>query len=595
MEFKYIVFIICTILLLLLFLKEIKRNNKTNLSLRIVASIFMVISFAFLIAPLTYQTVNEQSVNELNIITAGTNTDSIAKIKGEKFDLDSSLFSDKKRLKIKHIEDLGYYLQENKDIKKVNIFGYGLDEAQLNQLHDYQISFHPATIPSGVISASWQNKIKETENLNVQGVYNNISDEDIKLKLFGLGANLDSIIVKANSKSNFSFNNQPKLAGKAIYKLIGLKGKDTLTADPIPFEVEGKQPIQILILASFPDFEYKFLKNWLYEKQYQVIFRSQISRDKFSSDFLNTKAVNVSSINQALLKQTEVLLIDEDEMSAISVGEKTAINAAVSNGMGLIIRVTNAKPNTNSPKYGRYEVSGAAATAISIDGVDKDIKLSELPFPQTLFLETTPSEQSLFRSVAGKSVVNIQLDGMGKILINSLASTYQWVLAGKQTDYALFWSTLFSKASRKEYRGESFEFSPQFLNIGSNASLLVNLSGSKVPSLAFNDIKLNPKQNIELPFKWEATFWPTITGWNNLTINGLAEHVFVYQPYDWLTLKNTIKINLNIDFSTHQLHKRSALKLTTEEVTQEISKWWFYIIFLLAGAYLWYEQRFLAN
>lgn len=595
MEFNNIVFIICAILALLLIFKEVRRNNKANLIWRILASLFMVISFALLIVPINYQTTKEHTAAELNIITEGTDIDTITNIKGDKFDLDSNQFLSQKSLKIKHIEDLAYYLKENSDLKKVNIYGYGLDEQQLKQLKGYQVSFHPATLPLGVISANWQKKIRETESLNVTGFYHNTSNTAIQLKLYGLGTDLDSIIVQANSKSAFLFSNQPKQAGKAIYQLIALKGKDTLSVEKVPFEVVAKQPIQVLILASFPDFEYKFLKNWLYEKQYQVVFRSQISKGKYSSDFLNTTAVDVSRINAALLKKMDVLVMDEDEMSAISPIERISINEAVSNGMGLILRLTNPKPNANSPKYGRYEIPSASAAAINISAATGHLKFSELPFPQTLFLETTPSEQTLFKLANGKSVVNIQLNGMGKMLISSLAATYQWELAGKKTDYALFWSAMFLKASRKELKNQSIELFPQFLSVGNTARLVASLVDTKVPSLAFNDIKLSPKQNMELPFKWDAVFWPTIAGWNTLTVNNVIENAFVYEQTDWVALKNANKLNLNLNFSTRKLAKELNLKVTEQKVNEEFSKWWFYLIFIAAVAYLWYEQRFLAN
>lgn len=595
MKFNEIVCLICAILLLLLIFKEVRRVSKVNLIWRVLASVLLVVSFALLIVPINYQTTKEHASAELNLITEGADIATIAKIKGEKYDLDSNQFLSQKSLKIKHIEDLAYYLKENIDIKKVNIYGYGLDEHQLKQLEGYQTVFHPAAMPLGVISANWQKKIRETENITISGLYHNTSNTSIKLKLYGLGTDLDSTIVEANSKSAFSFSNQPKQAGKAIYQLIALKGKDTLTAEKVPFEVVAKQPIQILILASFPDFEYKFLKNWLYEKQYQVVFRSQISKDKYSSDFLNTKSVDVNRINANLLKKMDVLVMDEDEMSAISPTERISINEAVSNGMGLILRLTNPKPSSSSPKYGRYEIPSATATALNISAVKENLKLNELPFPQTLFLETSPNEQPLFKSATGKSVVNIQLNGMGKVLISSLAATYQWELAGKKTDYALFWSAMFLKASRKELKNQSIELIPQFLQVGNSARLITTLGDTKVPSLAFNDIKLSPKQNMELPFKWDAVFWPIIAGWNTLTVNNLTENVFVYDKTDWAASKNVNKLNLNSNFSTLQSTEQIDLKVSEQQVTEEFSKWWFYLIFIVAAAYLWYEQRFLAN
>lgn len=595
MKFNDIVLIICAILALFLVFKEVRRNSKVNLTWRILASLLMVISFALLIVPINYQTIKKQITEELNIITEGTDADTIANIKGDKYDLDSNQFLSQKSLRIKHIEDLAYYLKDHNDIKKVNIYGYGLDGQQLKQLEGYQVAFHPASLPQGVVSASWQKKIRATENLNVEGIYNNTSNAAVKLKLYGLGTDLDSTVINANSKANFSFNNQPKQAGKAIYQLIALKGKDTVTAEKVPFEVVAKQPIQVLILASFPDFEYKFLKNWLYEKQYQVVFRSQISKDKYSSDFLNTTSVDVNRINATLLKKMDVLVMDEDEMSAILPTERISINEAVNNGMGLILRLTNPKPNANSPKYGRYEIPSATATALNIGAVKENLKLNELPFPQTLFLEASLNEQILFKSATGKSVVNMQLNGMGKILISSLAATYQWELAGKKTDYAAFWSAMFLEAAKKEVKNQSIELFPQFINVGNKVRVIASLSDTKVPSLFFNDIKLNPKQNMELPFKWDAVFWSTNAGWNVLTVNGVTNNSFIYEEGDWAVLKNADRLRLNSNFSNRQLNQKVDLKVTEQKVTEEFSKWWFYLIFILAAAYLWYEQRFLAN
>ncbi len=595
MEFKYIVFIICTVIALLFMIMEIKRKNKTNIFWRILASLCLVLSFAFLIVPITYQTVIKQPKAELNLLTAGTDLKVIEAIKGVKYALDSTLFSERKHLKIKPMEDLSYYLQENKEVKKINIYGYGLDEVQLAQLQGYQLSFHPSPTPAGINSVTWQKKIKETENLIVQGVYNNTLNQDVKLKLFGLGANLDSTIVKANSKSNFSFNNQPKLSGKAVYQVIATKGKDTISADQLAFQVLPKQKLQVLILASFPDFEYKFLKTWLYEKQYQVVFRSQITKDKYTSSFLNTKAVAVSQINQKLLNEMDVLLIDEDEMSAISAGERIAIYTAVSNGMGLIIRLTNPKAAANIPTYGRYIVPSTAALGIQLKAVNENMKFDDLPFPQTLFLEETPNDQALFKSKTGKAVVKTQLNGKGKIIISSLASTYQWELAGKKGDYALFWSSLFLKAAKKEVINQSLTYSPQFLTVGSSASLIINLKTDGVPTIAFNAITLNPNQNMELPFRWNAMFWPTLIGWNEVKINNTSESIFIYPKTDWEALRNTQKLNLNISYASQHKIDQKLVKVAIVKVQQEVSKWWFFVVFLCAAAYLWFEQRFLTN
>jgi hypothetical protein len=45
------------------------------------------------------------------------------------------------------------------------------------------------------------------------------------------------------------------------------------------------------MLSASPDFESKFLKNWLSENGYAVALRSAISKDKFNSEYINIKPV----------------------------------------------------------------------------------------------------------------------------------------------------------------------------------------------------------------------------------------------------------------------------------------------------------------
>ena len=595
MEFKYYVIIACSILGVFLVYKEISRINKSQLVWRLFASLVMVLSFSFLIIPITYTVRKEEPIHELNLITEGIVPDSLAKLTAQKYSLDFSLHSAKKGASVKFIEDLAYHLQEHPELKKVNIYGYGLKEKELSLLKNYKVSFHASAFPSGINSASWQKKIKATENLEVQGIYNNPTNQNVKLKFYGMGSTLDSAIIKANTKVKFSFNTQPKQMGKAVHQIIALQGNDTLAVESIPFEVTPKKQFRVLMLASFPDFEYKFLKKWLYENQYPVIFRSQISKDKYSSDFLNTKATDVNQIRASLLKQIDVLIMDEDEFSAITTAERSAIDAAVSEGMGLVMRLSNAKPNGSSQRFKRVEITSATAKTLQVNSIDHQLKLAELPFVQTLYLEPTPNEQPLFNASNGKTVVNSGLKGIGKVVVSSISSTYQWELSGEKTAYAKFWSAILANTGRKENATPSYELIPSFLTLAEEARLIVSVDDSKIPSLQFNQIELAPKQNMELPFKWDGKFWPLQAGWNKLSINQQTENIFVFKKADWKSLKNTEKLNATLNFVENQSSADLDLKKVEYSGEDELSKWWFFALFLLSASFLWYEQRFLQS
>ncbi|RLJ80085.1 hypothetical protein [Pedobacter alluvionis] len=592
MEFKYIAVLVGLVLLVFLLYKEIRRANRARLMWRILVNIIAVSCFVLLIVPIRYETHLKQNPDEIILFTDGTNPDSVSKLKGKKYALPSV---DLKNEKAAILSDLSYFLKSNPNIRKLAIYGYGLNAPELEQLKGYQINFHPSPNPNGIIAANWPAKLKTTELLQVQGTYQNSGDESVKLFLKGLGKTVDSTVIEAKSNKAFSFKTAPKQTGKAVYELISLQKKDTLAKDPVPVQVGDQAPMKVLILASFPDFEYKFLKNWLYENQYPLAFRSQISKNKYAFNFLNLDSVNLNQINTSSLKKFDIMIIDEEELSAISPGEKSSINMAVNNGMGLLIKVAGSKALTTlSGKSNRYEVPLKGKT-LNLILAEDHFKFNPLPLEQALFLKTKQNEQSVIIEASGKTIVNSTINGYGKILVSTLSSTYNWLLSGQKNDYATYWSKLLANTARKRHDIQSVNIIPQFPVVNQKTRIIADLATSdKVPTLKIDSFLLSPRQNMELPFQWDAFYWPKKSGWTNLQVNQTIESIYIYGKADWQALKNQEKLD-----GTHQFIKKlntteAKNKLADIVLEKEVSLWWFFAGFLLAAAFLWYEARILA-
>ncbi len=157
MEFKYIAMLVGLILLAFLLYKELRRLNKARLIWRILASMIAVSCFVFLMVPIRYETLVPQSADEVILITAGTHPDSISGLKGKKYVLSPLIIKNTKTI---NIPDLSYFLKSNPNIRKLSIYGYGLNTAELAQLEGYRITFHPSANPTGIIAANWPGKLK---------------------------------------------------------------------------------------------------------------------------------------------------------------------------------------------------------------------------------------------------------------------------------------------------------------------------------------------------------------------------------------------------------------------------------------------------
>ncbi|MFF5380108.1 hypothetical protein [Pedobacter suwonensis] len=594
MEFKYIAILAGLCLLAFLLYKEAHRFNKARLIWRILANIFAVSCFVLLIVPIRYKTSRPQNTDEVILITKGTHPDSTTNLKGKIYALSAANLKNKNVITI---PDLPYFLKSNPNIRKLKLYGYGLNKAELAQLKGYRVSFHPAAKPTGIIAANWPGKLKTTEVWQVQGTYQNSGMEPVKLLLKGLGKTVDSIEIGAKSSKTFSFKTTPKHTEKAVYELVSLQKNDTLAKEPVPMLVGDETPMKVLIMASFPDFEYKFLKNWLYQNQYPVAFRSQISKNKYAFNFLNLDSLNLTRVNSPSLKKFDILIIDEEELAAISPDERSSIALAVKNGLGLLIRVANLKASTTlGSRFSRFESPALKGKMLNLRLTEDYSKLTALPIEQGLFLKPEYTDQPLIVDASGKTLVNSNIDGYGKILASTLSSTFHWLLSGKKNDYAAYWSALLASAARKRNNVLTVYIFPQFPAINQKMKIIADLAASgQVPALKIDSILLSPRQNMVLPFQWDAFYWPQKPGWTYLEVNRNVEPIYIYKKTDWQALKNQQKLDETHLFIKNLNMTETKSKVADVVLEEELSIWWFFIGFLLAAAFLWYEARILAG
>ena len=593
MDFKTIVFIIASVFICFLLLKEWKRNDKSRLYARLIASIAAVIALVLLILPLKYSVNHQYANQQIILLTAGFNKDSIPK--GKKlFTGDSSVIKENPTLKLDFIPDLTYHLVNHKEIKQIEVYGYGLKSSELTKLKGYLFKFHPASYPYGFQSVSWSPQIAASQVFKVQGTFQNNDNKQIKLFLSGLGTALDSVSVAPKSTITFSFSTTPKQNGYSVYQLLALDGEDTLSREEIPFEVIVKSPIKVLLLASAPDFEFKFLKNWLYDSQYPVVLRTRISKDKFGLDFLNYKALSVDKVNQQLLQQFDLLIADDAELAVLSDVEKSALEEQIAQGMGLIIRINENK--LSSIFSNKFSMANASAEADKSD-VLKLQNIAKLLHPisvnQSLYFNQNTGNQPLVANRGGKILVNSILYGTGKIVSSTISTTHQWVLMGFGDDYSAYWSEIIGKSANKSNPQIRYQTEPNFPTPNSLTHIRVEINtDEELNQLEVDNLELSPKQNKYLPYLWEATFFPIHKGWKKVKINNqVLSSFYVYETDCWLSVKNVETIKANLQYAKNQSLNPTELLTKSEKEEKEISKWWFFFLFLMSAGYLWAEAR----
>jgi len=593
MENNYPIIIALIALLVFLIYKEVSRTNRARLFIRLLAACIAVFALAFLFFPLKYKTYKTKEGGQLHLITDGTVFEELKN--QDYYTTDSSVLLKGNGRNVKYIPDLGYYLQQHQEISGVSLYGNGLEAADLKLLKNYSYNFKAGPLPAGILSCSWPQVLKQAELLNIQGVYNNTSAQTVKVILEGLGSSLDSISVSGHSTKLFTLKTQPRQIGRAQYKLTALRGNDTLQKEKIPFQVISPPKIKLLVLSSFPDFEYKFLKNWLFENNYQVVFRTRISKDKYSVDQLNTSAVNVETLSTAVLSKFDGVIADDDELSILDPSAAASLRSAVTQGLGLLIRMGDIKTSSVLGRpFKLYTAPDSTAKLFTPVFTGETGVLKKLPVNHDLYIQPQVTEQPLVKDQNGKVLLSTKLAGNGKITGSIITSTYNWILEGNTADYASFWSAVINNTIRKEEKNTTWRTVPAMPIKGTQTQLLFQSAALAVPVVSIDSIKPNLLQNAVLLYLWESTFWPQHTGWNEIKKTGNpAAYLFVYDKNDWKSTKQYQMLMENTAYSKKYASTKENNEVQSQTIEKSFSKWWFFALFLLSVGYMWFETKLL--
>ncbi len=583
--------IIISSLLVLAFIcwKEIQRKNKAHLTLRLVASVLTVLALYFIARPLSFQRkLDPAKENTAVLLTEGFEQDSLAGLKNIPiFSTERSIVEKNKN--VKFIPDLEYFSRLQPDINKIHILGSGLDQDELETLTNHQLVFHPGPV-SGFSSVNWNNTIRSGERLTVQGSFKNGSNKAVKIILKGLSTTLDSVTL--TGIQTFELSTSPKLLDKAIYSLIALSGRDTLANEKVPVIIEPKTLLKILILSSSPDFESKFLKSWLYAEKYALAVRTNISKDKFSTEFLNTERINLNRVGPALLEKFDILIGDMTELSRLNAVESAAIQTQASKGMGLVIRADSAGGTGFYRKAFNIRQNRAIdQKSISLSWAGQTAKKASPPTGWVMDIVARPDEQALVRDNKNHILVSSKLYGAGRMIVSTVPDTYTWMLSNNAADYSSYWSHILEKAARKTEPSESWALLDKFPVVNSPVPLRLESAATNIPSASAANIPLHLAQGALQSYQWDAEYWPSEAGWQSVRSGSKEGWWYVYGDGDWGSVRRAERIENTERFVRERKEKVQEVGSVARTYMYTVAAVWWYVLFLVACAYLWVEGK----
>lgn len=571
------------ILLVFICRKEFIRVNKARLAWRMVASVIAVVCLVCMGLPITFIPSGIQSGNEAIVLTEGADEDSIQQFNK----------AQKQKLVVYQMDDLlqGQHMKYD----SLHVFGYGFSDDELQMLRGSKLVFHPTKITSGITAIDWNRNIEKGKFFLLQGTYTNQSSFPIVLVLNGFNTILDSFTVAPKKEMDFRLHTIPKQNGKAVYTLLALHGKDTLEKEPIPIEIISPSPVKILILAASPDFENRFVKDWLSQNGYAVVAKTAISANKFDKTFLNTGSVSLDRVTSNLLDSFDVLLSDETALLSLSKPEQENIyNQVARKGMGMIIRsdtIHSSKEWFTGP-YQLYTSQGKQPTHLSIHLMNDEVHHAVLPVEQPLFIRYKSGMQPLATDSAGNIMVGMIAEGSGKIAVTTLSNTYNWLLAGNAADYYSFWSTLLQKTARQKIPETSVETLSLLPVVQQPVSILSGTNSYATPSLEISGKKIALAQNENLPDHWYGKYWPIKPGWQpGVNVHGINNNWYVYDKHDWKYVTAQKKIRATKQYAQNPDNSSKNERIERNGSSVPVSLAYFFLPFIICCGFLWMERK----
>lgn len=394
--------------------------------------------------------------------------------------------------------------------------------------------------------------------------------------------------------------------GRSVFKLR-LLDSDGHVVDsvPVPQQTLPAAPLRLLVRASAPGPELKYLRRWAADAGIRV----QVQADAGAGLSVGDGPV---LIDAASLTRSDLLLLDERSLAALSAGQLAAVRQALRDGLGVLVRSAGA-PSASARQRLRdlglpvqgdgssrtLELTGDGESAILAarrgplaagtlpngygEEADRSSHGAALPALETLALQA-PGSSALLHDRAGNAIGGWRAVGRGRIGLLPLTDSWRWVLAGRDDRHGELWSDAVATLARAQDSADAL-WSPQPIAWAGERQALC---GVQAPLQAFN------KRGDDVPLIVDGTasalrcagWWPREAGWQRLQHGDSVVWRYVFDPKDAPTLHRQVMI----DATTRAL---AASTLADASVVQPVpgSRWPWWLAFVLCASLLWWLER----
>ncbi len=470
------------------------------------------------------------------------------------------------------------------NLKELYVMGEGVQAFDLWQLQRLPVTFVPGSMPRGIVKLQHPREGIPGDILRVDGIYNRPVKNN-RLVLSGPGGvNLDSLVLGKEKEQAFQLSTELKASGNYLFSIAekDSSGKE-LSKELLPVSIKPVNKLKIWIMNGFPTFETRYLKNYLAESGHQLMVRSQVSRNRFKTEYLNMEAGASFAFTTKNLDQFDLLIIDAEAYRKLSGPFRTTLEKAIrEGGLGVFIQSDQLYLKSTG-NLGDFLMSSDNTVSVTLKGWP-GVKVEKWPF----ILKEEFGLQTQQASAEG-ILTGYKRMGKGRLGLTVLQNTYRLLLDGHQNQFRKIWADILSVISRRAdpsaewdaltkhvYKDEPFHFEVR--------------KELKRPEVIHKDSFVVPlASKIDLPYVWEGITFPREIGWSKMEISGDSTSSYPFYVMDstqWRSLRTIATMDANaLAFSGKSTSRNSQIS------SRPISIIWFFLLFLSGMSFLWLEPK----
>ena len=453
-----------------------------------------------------------------------------------------------------------YDMPEPGRYDSVLISGYGPRAAGLLQPGHQHINYVPPEVPDGILGVSTPNKVIANQPFLISG---SVKGQGIRLVIKISGFAPDTVPVV---NGQFNATVRLKTPGQHLLHLEALDSLDhTLGHDPVDVVAESAFPLKFIFLSSFPSPEFRFLRENLSADGHSIISRTTVSRGSFSWGYINAER---TTYIWSELGNTDLLIADAATVKAFTSTQKKSLEAAIENGLGLLIPVdgeirTGLFDDVQQPEV----IDGTPETSLF-----KGIEIETLPVR--------------FKNGLMDGLLGVSRLGKGKIAASALGTTYPLLLSGDSVIYRELWADIIRYGGRQRIQ-PSFGFPPVYDRF-KDQEMDISVFSTEIPDVFIENIPVAIRQSAYEPEHWQMQYWPARPGWHEAVAvigsDTIRDYFFVPDSSDWRSSRwNERKMRI-----AHILSE--SPEVTKKAQPQDFYFLWLCLLFISLG-YLWLEPR----